>query len=102
MEILESIPDLLIPILIFFLSLSLLAIRMLMDKTNRIEEEFRKFQLLVNDRSLKRAAAMVKHCNAPIEILLDELKDQSQTYSYLSSVPQDDLIAKILDKYTRS
>lgn len=95
MELLKEISGLFAPALLFVLFVSLAALRMQIDKTRRLEEEIKKINLY----SIKQTAIMVKYCNVPIEVLLDDLKTVGP---YLSSVPQDDILGQVLDKYVRS
>lgn len=102
MDIIQEITKSLGLGLLFLLILALIALRATMTKSHRIEEELRKFQIQINNRSLRKTASMIKYCGAPIELLMDELKELSQSDEYLASVPQDDIVAQVIDKYIRS
>jgi hypothetical protein len=77
------------------LIIALLALRLQMIKVRRHEEEIRDTNL----RILRTVGYLVKYCNAPIDVLLTDLKDMN---AYLTDVPEDDILGQLLDKYIRS
>lgn len=95
MSAIKELLNLLAPAATILFGVALLAIQMQATKTKRLEEELRETNL----RILDLTTIIVKYCNAPIEVVMDQVKDQKD---YLVNIPQDDLLSQIIDKYTRS
>lgn len=95
MDLIAAFSSLLAPAFTLINLAQLLAIRGLMNKSKRLEEDLRETNL----RILRLTGIIVKYCSAPIEVVLDELKDQK---NYLTEIPQDDILGQVLDKYIRS
>lgn len=90
-ELLSIIASASVPIAV----VAVFALRLQSTKTKELEKDLRE----TNIRILKLSAIIVKYCSAPIEIVLDELKDQKE---FLISVSDDDILGQILDKYVRN
>lgn len=67
------------------------AILLVMSKTHRLEENDRREAL----RHLRLYALLVEHGVFPMKVLLEEMKELN---TFLSEIPDDNLITRVLEK----
>lgn len=93
MDALKEIARLLAPYLIT-LPVITLVLGSLYSRQHRLEEDHRK--LIVH--GIKRTAYHVKQGSLPIDLLMDDL---THFGNYLAELPQDDILSKALEKYSK-
>jgi hypothetical protein len=91
MEIIKNIVSYLAPMITVFFLVVYITLRSLARKAKRSEENDKKQAL----DTLRLEGYMVKYCGLPIEIFLEDLKDKG---TFLSVIPDDDILTQILDK----